>query len=74
MLNLKDLNSRYLQLPAEGTLIIDPARIDDEGIYQCFATNNFGTSMSIEVYVGCSESLCLPFSIKFVTVVFELFI
>lgn len=31
--------------------MVNRPMIDDDGIYQCFATNQFGTSISIQVFL-----------------------
>ena len=41
--------NRYAQWPNTGTLIINNPQVDDDGMYQCFATNKFGTSVSYKV-------------------------
>ncbi|XP_012943169.1 neuroglian isoform X3 [Aplysia californica] len=40
---------RIVQLPGAGTLVINRPEDKDEGIYQCFARNDFGISVSVTV-------------------------
>lgn len=40
---------RYATWPKEGTLMMNSPMVDDDGIYQCFASNQFGISISIQV-------------------------
>lgn len=47
--NLRDMEERVVQLPNQGTLVFNRPEDRDEGMYQCFASNNYGTSVSIIV-------------------------
>jgi hypothetical protein len=42
-------DDRIVQLPGEGTLVINAPEDKDEGKFQCTATNQFGVSVSIMV-------------------------
>ncbi|KAL3853061.1 hypothetical protein ACJMK2_016641 [Sinanodonta woodiana] len=42
-------DDRVVQLPNQGTIVFNRPEDKDEGIYQCFAINNYGTSISIKV-------------------------
>ncbi|XP_065315901.1 neuroglian-like [Gordionus sp. m RMFG-2023] len=39
-------DGRVIMVPGKGTLTITRPIYDDEGLYQCFATNQFGTAVS----------------------------
>ena len=57
---------RYAQWPRDGTLMMNRPMIDDDGIYQCFATNEFGTSISIQVRLAIISKSVVLFTIVFV--------
>lgn len=42
-------DARVVQLPNVGTLVINSPEDKDEGIFQCFAINSFGTSASKKI-------------------------
>jgi hypothetical protein len=42
-------DDRVVQLPYSGTIVITKPEDKDEGIFQCNATNNFGTTLSIRI-------------------------
>jgi len=42
-------DDRMVQLPDEGTIVINRPESKDEGIFQCMAINEHGTSTSINV-------------------------
>ena len=52
--NGKDFNpsgqdDRVVQLPNAGTIVFNAPEDKDEGIYQCFATNDLGVSASVKI-------------------------
>ena len=42
-------SASILMKPGSGTIIITQPRDEDEGIYQCFASNAFGVAVSVKV-------------------------
>lgn len=44
-------DKRISQQPKRGTLVFSKPEIVDEGLYQCFATNRYGTSVSNAVFL-----------------------
>lgn len=50
-LELPSADQRSTQKPGEGTLIISHPQDEDQGQYQCFAKNEFGTATSNSVLV-----------------------
>ena len=42
-------NGRIVQIQGKGTIVIHSSELTDEGLYQCSAVNEFGTSTSIKV-------------------------
>ena len=51
--NGKDFNpsgqgDRVVQLPNNGTIVFNSPGDNDEGIYQCFADNGYGLSVSVK--------------------------
>lgn len=53
-------DKRISQKPKLGTLIFTKPDNVDEGLYQCFAENEFGTSMSNSVFLRRSELSSFP--------------
>lgn len=47
--NISDFGNKFLQLSDEGTIVNNAPEEEDEGIYQCMAENEFGTSISNNV-------------------------
>ena len=52
--NEKDFNpsgqdDRVVQLPNSGTIVFNAPEDKDEGIYQCFASNDLGVSASVKI-------------------------
>ncbi|XP_056000705.1 neuronal cell adhesion molecule-like isoform X2 [Ostrea edulis] len=47
--NISDFGNKFLQLSGEGTIVNNAPEEEDEGIYQCMAENEFGTSISNNV-------------------------
>ena len=45
------LGDRIMQFPNVGTIIINNPEKTDEGIYQCFADNGYGVSVSQKAYL-----------------------
>ena len=43
--------SKYIVQPPGGTIIIKSPSTEDDGVYQCFAHNEFGTAVSIRTRV-----------------------
>jgi hypothetical protein len=60
LLNTSANASRYTLSPNTGALIINSAQEDDDGMYQCFAKNQFGTSVSQQVKL--SHAYLKPFA------------
>ena len=44
-------DGRIIIQPGTGTLIIAQPLEKDEGIYQCFAENDFGVSVTVKVHL-----------------------
>uniref|UniRef100_A0A6G1SAQ6 Neuroglian n=1 Tax=Aceria tosichella TaxID=561515 RepID=A0A6G1SAQ6_9ACAR len=53
-------DKRISQKPKLGTLIFGKPEAVDEGLYQCFAENDYGTSMSNAVFLRRSELSSFP--------------
>lgn len=53
-------DKRITQKHKQGTLIFTKPDNIDEGLYQCFAENNYGTSMSNSVFLRRSELSSFP--------------
>jgi len=43
--------SKYIVQPPGGSIIIKRPSAEDDGVYQCFARNEFGTAVSIKTTV-----------------------
>ncbi|KAL5013687.1 hypothetical protein ScPMuIL_007957 [Solemya velum] len=52
-------DGRIVQLANAGTIVISKPEHRDEGLYQCFAENIFGTSLTI--IINLKEAISLPF-------------
>lgn len=52
-LNFGNTVVHFVQLLNEGTLVINASEAKDEGIYQCIADNDYGTSVSTNINFRC---------------------
>ena len=56
--NVTNVNE-ITQTPGEGTIAIQNPRADHEGVYQCFASNEFGSAISVKTILRrAGKKLC----------------
>ncbi|GAB6021405.1 hypothetical protein CHUAL_004014 [Chamberlinius hualienensis] len=58
--SFQSYDNRISQQPGRGTLVVTTPRPEDEGYYQCFATNPYGTAVSNGVFVRRSDLGSFP--------------
>jgi len=49
-----------IQIQGQGNIIIQPATITDQGYYQCFAVNQWGTALTNVSFVQCATLSAFP--------------